>query len=170
MADCGQPCVAEEGDAESRLGDAQAAVDDYLAAHAVERVAEAVDRLSDDGRYDDAIALERALASRLGNGMLAEADLATAYFAIGNLDAKAASADARKSAAYRRDAIRSYRRASQLAPMHEDYLLSFGYAELQWGDRDAARAAFERLLDLHPHEVDAERGLARLGVPPSENR
>jgi tetratricopeptide (TPR) repeat protein len=132
-------------------------------------VSEAVDRLSAGGRYDDAIALERAFAARLGNGMLAEADLATAYFTIGYLDSKAADADAAKSASYRRDAIRSYRHASQLAPMHEDYLLSLGYAELQWGDRRAARAAFERLLDLHPHEADAERGLARLGVPPSDS-
>src|SRR5579864_2108036 len=33
-ADCGQPCIAERGDAEVRLGLAGAAVRDYLAAHA----------------------------------------------------------------------------------------------------------------------------------------
>src|SRR6266568_3051470 len=54
-ADCGEPCVAEAGDAESRLGRAQEAVNDYLAAHAVTRLAAAVERLVREGRFDDAI-------------------------------------------------------------------------------------------------------------------
>jgi tetratricopeptide (TPR) repeat protein len=169
-ADCGEACVAEEGDAQSRLGHAQAAVDDYLAAHAVERVAAEVAKLLADHRYDDAIALDRALAVRLGSGMLAEADLATTYFTIGTLDERAAEADPLKGGSYHRDAIRSYRHASQIAPMHEDYLLALGYAEMRWGDRHAARDAFERLLDLYPHQFEAERALARLGVSPSPDR
>jgi tetratricopeptide (TPR) repeat protein len=162
LADCGEPCLAEAGDAQSRLGHAQAAVDDYLAAHAVERVGAAVGRLSDEGRYDEAIALERALAVRLGSGMLAEADLGSAYFTIGTLDAQAVHHGGGRSRAYAQDAIRSFRRASQLAPFNEDYLLSLGFADVDWGDRRAAKTVFERVLDLHPHEADAERGLAIL--------
>jgi tetratricopeptide (TPR) repeat protein len=166
-ADFGEACLAEAGDAESRLGRARDAVDDYLAAHAVERVIAAVDRLSRAGRFDDAIALERALQARFGSGMLDEADLALAYDKIGSLDAAAAAsldwkANAAKRKAYERDAIRSYRHASDLAPFNEGYLLALGFAELQWGDRTSARAAFERELDLHPHQADAERGLAQL--------
>ena len=164
-ADCGEPCVAEAGDAESRLGRAQEAVNDYLAAHAVTRLAAAVERLVREGRFDDAISLERALAGKLGNGMLAEADLASTDYTIGLLDEKAAARGGPRTSQYRWDAIRSFRRASRLAPFNEGYLLALGFAEASWGDRRAARAAFERVLDLHPHQADAERGLVKVGSP-----
>jgi tetratricopeptide (TPR) repeat protein len=171
VADCGEPCQAEAGDAESRLGRAQDAVNDYLAAHAVDRLAAAVAQLARERRYDDAIALERALAARLGSGMLVEADLASAYYAVGTLDEKAASdGGGARRATYRADAVRSFRRASTLAPFNEGYLLSLGFEETAVGDRRGARAAFERVLDLHPHQSDAERGLAQLGVRASETR
>ncbi|HET9341740.1 MAG TPA: hypothetical protein VFO25_02335 [Candidatus Eremiobacteraceae bacterium] len=165
-ADCGEPCTAEAGDAESRLGNFDNAINDYLAAHAVERVGGAVDRLASEARYDDAIELERALASRLGTGMLSQADVASADYLIGGLDNRAARAarESAKAAAYHADAIRSFRRASQLAPFNEGYLLSLGFAESAWGDKRKARVAFEKVLDLHPHQSDAERGLAQLGV------
>lgn len=169
-ADCGEPCQAEAGDAESRLGRAQDAVSDYLAAHAVERLAAAVNRLSQERRFDDAIALERALAARLGSGMLVEADLASAYYAIGELDEQAAQSTPARRFAYRAEAIRSFRRASALAPFNEGYLLALGFAESAWGDRRSAREAFERVLDLHPHQTDAERGLAQLAEPPANTR
>jgi tetratricopeptide (TPR) repeat protein len=162
-ADCGEPCTAEAGDAEIRLGRAQDAVDDYLSSHAVGRLARTVEQLGQEHRYDEAIALERALAARLGTGMLAQADLASAYATIGSLDVAASKFDPLRSRAFARDAIRSYRRASLLAPFNEGYLLALGFSELQWGDRRRARAAFERELDLHPHQTDAERGLAQAG-------
>lgn len=170
-ADCGEPCTAEAGDAESRLGHFDEAVNDYLAAHAVERVGAAVDRLAGEGRFDDAISLERALASRLGTGMLAQADVASANFTVGDLDDRAAKAarDPARTGSYHADAIRSFKRASQLAPFNEGYLLSLGFAESAWGDKREARAAFEKVLDLHPHQSDAERGLAQLGVRADES-
>jgi tetratricopeptide (TPR) repeat protein len=177
-AACGAPCVAEAGDAEIRLGRPQDAINDYLAARAVARIATAVDRLSDRQRFDDAIALERALTARLGNGMLAEADLASAYYTIGVLDERAAfvlnethaSDAAARIASYRADAIASLRKASLLATFNEKYLLELASAEAAWGDRRKARADFERVLDLHPHQSDAEQGLARLGVPTPQPR
>ena len=170
-AECGQPCLAEAGDAESRVGDARGAVTDYLAAHAVERVGATVGRLADEGRYAEAIALERELIARLGSGMLAEADLASAHYAIGELDERAAARHAATAAhAYRMDAIRSFRVASQLAPFNEGYLLALGFAQSAWGDRRAAREAFERVLELHPGQSDAERGLAKLRGAASSTR
>jgi tetratricopeptide (TPR) repeat protein len=170
QADCGEPCMAEAGDAESALGRAQDAVNDYLAAHAVERLAAAVKRLAAEQRYDEAIALERAFAARLGSGMLVEADLATVYNTIGTIDEQAAAQGIAGRSDYRADAIRSFRRASQLAPFNEGYLLALGFAEAAWGDRLAARTAFDRVLDLHPHQSDAERGLLKLGVPSPDPR
>jgi Flp pilus assembly protein TadD len=75
----------------------------------------------------------------------------------------AAKSDARDAAALRRSAITSFETASRFAPLNEGYLLSLGYAQMQWGDRTAARRAFERVLQLHPTQADAESGLDRLG-------
>jgi tetratricopeptide (TPR) repeat protein len=161
-ADCGQPCIAERGDAEVRLGLAAAAVRDYLAAHAAERIATTVDGLAAHHRYDDALAIERALIKGL-DPLLDQADIAAAQAQVGNLDVKAAKANAARSAAYRHDAIAAFAAAHRLAPLNEGYLLSLGYSQLQWGDRREARRAFERELELHPTQADAERGLALLG-------
>lgn len=161
-ADCGQPCIAERGDAEVRLGLASAAVRDYLAAHAAERITTTVDGLAARHRFDEALAIERALIKGL-DPLLDQADIAAANAQVGDLDVKAAKSDGTRSAAYRRDAIREFAAAHRLAPLNEGYLLSLGYSELQWGDRREARRAFERELELHPTQADAERGLALLG-------
>jgi tetratricopeptide (TPR) repeat protein len=161
-ADCGQPCVAERGDAEVRLGLAAAAVRDYLAAHAAERITATVDGLAAQHRFDEALAIERALIKGL-DPMLDQADIAAAEAHVGDLDVTAAKADPARSAAYRRDAIAVFAAAHRLAPLNEGYLLSLGYSQLQWGDRREARRAFERELELHPTQADAERGLALLG-------
>jgi tetratricopeptide (TPR) repeat protein len=162
VADCGQPCVAERGDAEVRLGLAAAAVRDYLAAHAAERITTTVDGLAAQHHYDEALAIERALIKGL-DPLLDEADIAAAEAHVGDLDVKAAQAAPSRSAEYRRDAIRAFAVAHRLAPLNEGYLLSLGYSQLQWGDRREARRAFERELELHPTQSDAERGLALLG-------
>jgi tetratricopeptide (TPR) repeat protein len=161
-ADCGQPCIAERGDAEVRLGLAAAAVRDYLAAHAAERITTTVDLLAAQNRYDQALAIERALIKGL-DPVLDQADIAAAEAHVGDLDVKAAKADAARSTAYRHDAIGAFAAAHRLAPLNEGYLLSLGYSQLQWGDRREARRAFERELELHPTQSDAERGLALLG-------
>jgi tetratricopeptide (TPR) repeat protein len=161
-ADCGQPCIAERGDAEVRLGLAAAAVRDYLAAHAAERITTTVDGLAAQHRYDDALAIERALIKGL-DPLLDQADIAAAEAQVGDLDVKAAKGVAGRSAAYRHDAIAAFAAAHRLAPLNEGYLLSLGYSQLQWGDRREARRAFERELELHPTQSDAERGLALLG-------
>jgi tetratricopeptide (TPR) repeat protein len=161
-ADCGEPCTAERGDAEARLGRADAAVADYLAGKAATRLGDTVGRMAAAGRYRDAIALEQALIDHL-DPMLDQADIAAADARVGALEVTAAKSDARDATALRRSAIASFATASRLAPLNEGYLLSLGYAQMQWGDRKAARRAFERVLELHPTQADAERGLDRLG-------
>ena len=161
-ADCGQPCVAERGDAEVRLGLAAAAVRDYLAAHAAERISATVAGLAARHRYEEALDIERALIKGL-DPLLDQADIAAAEAHVGDLDVKAAQHDRARSAAYRRDAIVSFAAANKLAPLNEGYLLSLGYSQLQWGDKRQARRAFEHELELHPTQPDAIRGLALLG-------
>ena len=161
-SDCGQPCVAERGDAEVRLGRAGDAVRDYLAAHAAGRITTTVAGLSAQHRYVEALAIERALIRGL-DPLLDQADIAAAEAQVGDLDVRAAKGDVAHRSQYRRDAIRAFGAANRLAPLNEGYLLSLGYSQMQWGDRREARRAFERELELHPTQPDAERGLALLG-------
>jgi len=161
-AACGAACTAEMGDAEARLGDAGAAVADYLQANAAIRLAAMEDRIAATGRYDDAIALETALAQRLSGNVLLRADLAAAYAKIGRLSAQAGIALPERAGEYHRRAIASFKRATEIAPFNEGYLLSYATAQMDWGDKDAARAAFEHVLALHPHQADAEAALAQL--------
>jgi tetratricopeptide (TPR) repeat protein len=161
-SDCGEPCIAERGDAEVRLGRAGDAVRDYLAAHAAGRITTTVAGLSAQHRYDEALAIEHALIRGL-DPVLDQADIAAAEAQVGDLDVSAAKVDAIRRTAYRRDAIKAFATANRLAPLNEGYLLSLGYSQMQWGDRREARRAFERELELHPTQPDAERGLALLG-------
>jgi len=110
-------------------------------------------------------ALEQALTQRLGDDILLRADLAATYAKIGDLSIGAALATPARAAEYRISAIAAYDRASGLAPFNEGYLLSYANAQASWGDKRAARAAFHRVLALHPHQADAERALAALGEP-----
>jgi tetratricopeptide (TPR) repeat protein len=167
-AACGAACTAEAGDAQSRLGDADAAVADYLDAHAAGRLAAAVERIAQRGQYDEALRLERALATRLDGNLLERADLGAAFSTIGKLDVDAAKEAERetkraRAAAYRRDAIASFGKATTLAPFNEGYLLSYAFSQMLWGDKREARSAFRRVLALHPHQSDAEQALARIG-------
>ncbi|MBC5825739.1 MAG: hypothetical protein GIX02_13155 [Candidatus Eremiobacteraeota bacterium] len=161
-AACGTPCIAEEGDAQLRLGNARQAVADYLAARAAPRLAQSVKRMTAIGQYDEAIALESALIARLRGDVLYRADLAAAYETLGKLEESTAYARQNRAPAYRRVAIEAHKRASELAPFNEGYLLSYGFAQAQWGDPRAARAAFARELALHPHQADAEKALQTL--------
>jgi tetratricopeptide (TPR) repeat protein len=161
-AACGSACVAEMGDAEARMGDAGAAVAEYLQANAAVRLAAMEDRIAATGKYDDAIALETALAQRLTGDALLRADLAAAYAKIGRLSAEAAVAQPQRADEYHRRAIASFKRATDIAPFNEGYLLSYASAQKNWGDKDAARSAFEHVLVLHPHQADAEAALAQL--------
>ncbi len=165
-ADCGAPCVAEEGDAQTRLGNERAAVDDYLSARAGPRLALTVRRMAARGQYDAAMSLERQLIARLGGDPLYRADLAAAYESQGSVDAAAGYARPARAAAYRRAAIENFRRATELASFNEEYLLSYAFALLQWGDKRSARAAFARELVLHPHQPDAEKALQSLSAQP----
>ncbi|MBV8367006.1 MAG: hypothetical protein JO194_10985, partial [Candidatus Eremiobacteraeota bacterium] len=164
-AACGAACTAEMGDAEVRLGDPASAVADYLQANAAVRLAAMEDSIAATGRYDDAIALETALAQRLAGDVLLRADLAAAYAKIGRLSAEAGAALPQRADEYHRRAIASFKRATDIAPFNEGYLLSYATAQKEWGDKDAARAAFEHVLALHPHQADAEAALAQLDGP-----
>lgn len=165
-ANCGATCLQGEGDAHMDLGDFDAATHDYIAARSVTRLTYAISRLARAGRFDDAISAERALAARFSDNALDQAELARAMWQIGRLEELAAYNRPPFAKRYRVDAIRVLTRAAAIAPYNEGYLLELGHAEMQWGDRGVARRTFERLLELHPHQSDAERALQQLNARP----
>jgi tetratricopeptide (TPR) repeat protein len=163
-ADCGAPCSAEAGDALVRLGRPRDAVSRYIDAKAVSKVSDMALSLARQGRYDDAAALVNALIGRLHDDFLERADLASSYAALGAIEIAAAAAQTPRSGELRAYAIAAYAAASRLAPFNEGYLLSYAFAQAQWGDPAAARRAFQRVLEIHPHQVDAEAALAHMGA------
>lgn len=166
VAACGSPCIAEEGDALLRLGRVQDAIGKYVSARAATRVFARAQELASQGRYAESIALEEALVARLHDNFLERAELASAYASLGTLEDTAAYNLPRQASTLRARATRALHTASDLAPFNEGYLLAYGFSEMQYGDRSHARAAFQRVLRLHPHQQDAERALARLDQNP----
>lgn len=163
-AACGAPCTAAAGDALVRLGKPREAVDRYIDAKAVSKVSDMALALARQGRYGDATALARALIGRLHNDFLERSDLASSYATLGAIEMDAAAAGAGQERARRAQAIAAYATASQLAPFNEGYLLSYAFAQMQWGDPAVARQVFERVLEIHPQQADAEAALARLAA------
>ncbi len=163
-ANCGAPCIAEEGDALVRLDQYQAAGNKYVNARAVSRVSEMALALAHAGKYGAALALESALARRLDAGFLERADLASTFATQGEIYSIAAATGSgqRPMRAYERAAINAFAQASALAPFNEGYLLSYGFAQARWGDRQQAINAFQKVLEIHPGQPDAQTALARL--------
>ena len=167
-AACGPACLAESGDAFVRLGRLDEAVDRYIAAKAVSRVDDLAVADARQGRYDEATTLEGALIARLHDDFLERADLAAAYATLGAIRLDAATAARPQDArSLRNAAIAAFGSASQLAPFNEGYLLSYAFSQMRWGDKAVARRAFERVLQLHPHQADAQAALPGLGAGPA---
>lgn len=158
-AACGAPCLEGEGDAQLRLGHARAAIRDYVQARAVARLNTVAREIAGSGDIDGAIYAERQLAAKFSDRAVDQASLARTLWQIARFEELGAYKLPRRAVAYRADAIALLRRAATIAPYNESYLLELGYAQMQWGDRNAARRAFERLLELHPHFWAAERGM-----------
>ena len=161
-AACGSPCWEGAGDSHLRLGDVRAAIDDFVRARALAKLDEIARQLTASGDFGAAIAAERDLAAQFSQS-LDQAQLAQTLWQIGRIEEMAGWSRPKRARAYRASAIAAYARAADLAPLNESYLLSYGMSEMQWGEKSSARRAFERLLQLHPHQIDAERALRRLG-------
>jgi tetratricopeptide (TPR) repeat protein len=162
IAACGAACTAEAGDALVHLGRLDEAIDRYISAKAVSRVSEIALSLAQRGEYERATELTLALIGKLHDKFLERADLASAYATLGKIDLDAAAANPARARELRRAAIAAYASASRLASFNEGYMLSYAFAQMQYGDAAAARRAFERVLELHPHQRDAEAALAHL--------
>ena len=162
-ADCGAPCEAEAGDALVRMGRAEEAVKRYVAARAVQRVFAAARELAQTGHYDAALRLLHLLIAQLHDNFLERSDLASSYAALGELELDAPTSRATLTPGLRRQAIADLGRASRLSPFNEGYLLSYASAQERFGDRRAAIRAYQRVLELHPDEPDAQAALHAMG-------
>ncbi|MBC5805166.1 MAG: hypothetical protein DLM53_01865 [Candidatus Eremiobacter antarcticus] len=166
IANCGAPCIAQEGDALVRLGKFDAALDRYMQVKAVARIGLQAQRIAAEGRYEEAGAIERALIARLSDPFYERADLARAYEMLGQLEGAAAATHPTEARRHGEASARAFATASTLAPFNEGYQLSYGFAELKYGSRSAAVKAFRRVLELHPHQADAESALKSIAASP----
>jgi tetratricopeptide (TPR) repeat protein len=165
-ANCGSACVAEEGDALAALGRTSDAIDRYIEARAVAKVDAIAAQLVAAKRYDAALAIESKLVARLHDDFVDRADRAAAYAQIGKIEIVAATQAGAGAAARRhaQDGLVALARASDLAPLNEDYLLSDGFAQMRFGSAEQARRIFERLLQIDPSQQDAQRALRMLSA------
>jgi tetratricopeptide (TPR) repeat protein len=166
-ANCGSPCMAEAGDALMAMGRTREAIDRYVQAKAVGKVSDVASQLVASQQYDEALAIESALLARLHDDFVDRSELAAVYAQIGKIDIAAASRvnDPRAARVRAEKGIASLAHAKDLAPLNEDYLLSYGFAQLRFGSADEARRTFERILELHPGQKDAVDALARMEKP-----
>ena len=167
QADCGAPCTAEAGDALMTMGRTNEAIDRYIQAKAVGKVSQAAVQLVSAHRYQEALAVESALLAQLHDDFIDRSELAAVYAQIGKIEIAATGQAQTKVLARTRAAagLDALGRAKDLAPLNEDYLLSYAFAELRFGNPDIARQTFERILELHPGQPDAVAALARMQVP-----
>jgi tetratricopeptide (TPR) repeat protein len=63
-----------------------------------------------------------------------------------------------------REALAMFIRASLAAPDSYQYQVGMGWCYLKLGQRDDARAAFRRAMNLGPHDEAAREGLRRAGI------
>jgi len=163
-ANCGSACIGEEGDALFALGRTGDAIDRYIQARAVAKVAAIATQLVASKRYDAALSIESELVARLHDDFVDRSDLAAAYAQIGKIEIAAAT-QAGTGVAARQHAqagLTALARATALAPLNEDYLLAEGFAQLRFGSVAQARRIFERLLQIDPSQQDAQRALRML--------
>ncbi|GAC1427202.1 MAG: hypothetical protein NVSMB5_21960 [Candidatus Velthaea sp.] len=146
--------------------DERAAVSAFIAAGDAEQAQAIIDAIDARGATVDATELERALseAAKLRGNLEIRA---MTLWRLGQLQQTQAYT-ARSAAARTRFAhvaLDSYRAALELAPNDETFLLSAGNQALTLGDRRAARAYYQRAIDVVPNSVDARAGLARAARP-----
>ena len=154
--------LALVGELADARGDATAAVRAYLDAGDLSGVERHVATLVAGGRVADALALQRAVVTRLSDERGQADTLAEAYFQLGRIEetqayALAVGADAR----HRHEMLAggAYGRAVALAPLEERYLIAFGNQQLNLDDIAGAERAFERAHDVDPTSAEPLAGL-----------
>ncbi|MGH7302778.1 MAG: tetratricopeptide repeat protein, partial [Candidatus Rokuibacteriota bacterium] len=63
-----------------------------------------------------------------------------------------------------REALAMFIRASLAAPDSHQYQVGMGWSYLKLGQKDDARAAFQRAMKLGPSEEAVREGLRRAGI------
>ena len=162
QAGCGSACLAESGDALLALGRTHEAVDLYVEAKAVGKLASLATTMVSEKRFDAALDIEVRLLRELPDDFAHRSERAVVYDAIGKIESARFSSGSRTDPRLIRKAIDAIAQASELAPLNEDYLLSYAFAQFRWGDQAEASRAFQRLLQIHPGQPDAQAALARI--------
>jgi tetratricopeptide (TPR) repeat protein len=139
-------------------GQDEIALEYFLVAPDVDAVQRQVERIaSSDPRA--AFALEDLFRGRLEALTTHPDAVADAYWRLGQLATAQAVRQPSQRTALLREGMREYRRAVDLAPLSDRYLLAAGSQALDLNDMPTARHFFQRGVDADPTSADAYAGL-----------
>lgn len=143
-----------------RRGDTQEAVRDFLDAGDLDGLEHRVESLAASGHGAEALTLQRAAIARAERDPAQAGNVPEAYYRLGLLEQNLAYAvpDPVARSGAERQSLEDYRKAVDLAPLEERYLIAAGNEEINLGDLDAALPYFARALDSDPSSVDALTG------------
>jgi hypothetical protein len=149
-----------------RRGDGAAAVRFYLDAGDLDDLERRAEALAAAGRGDDALALQRAAIARAQRDPAQAGNLPEAYYRLGMLEQQLAYriADVGARTAPQEQSLADYRKAVELAPLEERYLIAAGNEEINLGDLDAASSFFARARETDPRSVDALAGFGDVAL------
>jgi tetratricopeptide (TPR) repeat protein len=142
-------------------GERQLALEYFLVApdaDAVEQDVRSIARTDPAAAYD----LEERFKNRLEALTTHPDAVAEAYWTLGQLATLQADRTPRARFVLLGESLRNYRKAVNLAPLSEKYLLAAGSEAFLMHDWATARKYYERDIDVNPTSPDAYAGLARV--------
>jgi tetratricopeptide (TPR) repeat protein len=152
------PDGPEKADLQGRLlealGDHEAAIEKFVAAGDLIRVAGTVDALDREGRAATAVRVQRRLVAKL-QSLGDQITLAHAYWRLAQLESGAGEHASAASA---------YSAAVALEPLSETFLLGAANEALIYGSLASAGQYFERVIALDPTSLDGNVGVGRVAA------
>jgi tetratricopeptide (TPR) repeat protein len=147
-------------------GDPAAALRDFLEAGDLDGIEHRVEALAASGRGDEALALQRSAIARATGDPAQTGNVPEAYYRLGLLEQRLAYQiqDPGARTGPQQQSLADYRKAVELAPLEERYLIAAGNEEINVGDLDAASTFFQRARDSDPSSADALTGFGDIAL------
>jgi tetratricopeptide (TPR) repeat protein len=154
--------MALQGRLADARGDGAEAARDYLAAGDLDDIQMRVTLLARQAKFDQALALQRALVARLEADPTQRDTLALAWYALGGLEQSAAyqffpGRPERKLLQHQ--AVTAYEHALALSPEQERYMIAYGTQLINVWRYGDARDVFLRAMSVDPGDSTPVAGL-----------
>ena len=141
-------------------GDTAAARAAFLEAGDLDDVERRVEALASSGRGDEALRLQRDAIARAERDPAQAGNVPEAYYRLGLLEQQLAYQipDIGARTVPQQQSLADYRKAADLAPLEERYLIAAGNEAINVGELDPALGYFGRARDADPSSADAIAG------------